>query len=67
MKKIIIIGFLCLITTGFISAQNNSVDGADFTRPDLVRRFEIHVPAKLDSMMKKGKGRNASSPDAITG
>lgn len=54
MKKIIVIGFL--ITAGFIQAQNKSVSGADFARPDLVRRFEIHVPqSRLDSVMKKVK------------
>ena len=58
MKKIIIIGFLSLIATGFINAQaqNKSISSTDFARPDLVRRFEIHVPqTKLDSAMKKVK------------
>ena len=56
MKKIIVIGFLSVITTGFIHAQNKSVTSADFARPDLVRRFEIHVPqSSLDSVMKKVK------------
>src|ERR1700747_3203598 len=55
MKKIIVFGFLC-ITTGFIHAQNKRVGNTDFARPDLVRRFEIHVPqTKLDSVMKKVK------------
>ncbi len=54
MKKGIVIGFLAVIATGIIHAQNRSVSSADFARPDLVRRFEIHIPQpRLDSVMKK--------------
>ncbi len=56
MKKIIVIVFLSVLTTGLIHAQNKSVGSTDFARPDLVHRFEIHVPqTKLDSLMKKVK------------
>src|SRR5258708_7412932 len=54
MKKLIVIGFLSVIATGSIHAQNKSVSSVDFARPDLVRRFEIHIPqTRLDSVMKK--------------
>src|SRR5258705_10218249 len=56
MKKLFVIGFLSVIATGSIHAQNKSVSSVDFARPDLVRRFEIHIPqTKLDSVMKKVK------------
>src|SRR5258705_13731703 len=58
MKKIIVVGLLSLFTAGFILAQapKKPISSTDFARPDLVRRFEIHVPqAKLNSMMKKVK------------
>lgn len=56
MKRLVVIGFLAVITAGAAHAQNKSVSPADFARPDLVRRFEIHVPqTTLDSLMKKVK------------
>jgi pimeloyl-ACP methyl ester carboxylesterase len=49
-------GWLALMATGSTLAQNKSVSSADFARPDLVRRFEIHIPrTRLDSLMNKVK------------
>jgi pimeloyl-ACP methyl ester carboxylesterase len=54
MKRKLLPGILFIITTGSIHAQNKSVSSADFARPDLVRRFEIHIPqTRLDSVMKR--------------
>ena len=56
MKKTIIIGFLSVIAAGFLSAQNTSFENADFAKPELVRRFEIHITqSRLDSVMTKVK------------
>ena len=56
MKKLFLIAFLAVIAPASIQAQNKPVNNAEFARPDLVRRFEIHIPqARLDSVMKKVK------------
>jgi microsomal epoxide hydrolase len=56
MKNLLLIAFLAIMAPASIHAQNKSVSNADFARPDLVRRFEIHIPqATLDSVMKKVK------------
>jgi pimeloyl-ACP methyl ester carboxylesterase len=59
MKKLnFLILFICLSAARTL-AQNSS--GADFARPDLVKKFEIHVSkARLDSVMFKVK--NSSLP-----
>src|ERR1700760_1039735 len=55
MRELFVIGFLCFITIP-VHAQNKPVVSGQFARPDLVHRFEIHVPReKLDSVMKKVK------------
>jgi pimeloyl-ACP methyl ester carboxylesterase len=56
MKKHFLLGLLLVQTAGFIRAQSNAVNSTDFARPDLVRRFQIHISqGKLDSVMKKVK------------
>src|SRR5260221_14403027 len=56
MRKTIIIGILTALTAGFLNAQHTSFNNTDFAKPELVRRFEIHITqSRLDSVMTKVK------------